>query len=269
MIFKKPNDVTYTQMAIWIDENAYKENVDEDKLFEYLCHLAYMLAHQAKYFYNSVDYDEFSYYLATVCMMRLKNPKQFNPNSDGEYTMTKLKSILNYMKAIIYPYKVKFQREEHKQDSFNIDPAMSETLFYDKVTQDHYLYSKIEFDVYLNDITRTIKEFLYTLPFKKDSVDFHNVYISCLLTFLNDITLPVYDKYKPYKLLIDRLQNNNTDVLLFHLNKSYESYIRVIVNKFKSKIAEELFDILDTKLPLENILALNSDMYEGPEYEEI
>ena len=264
MIFKKPSDVTYTQMAMWIDENAYTEGVDEDKLFQYLCHLAYMLAHQSKYFYNSVDYDEFSYYLATVCMLRLKNPKQFIPDENGEYKLTKLKSILNYMKAIIYPYKVKFQKEEYKQDSFNnSDSSMSEYLFYDKLAQDPYLYAKTEFNVYLKDIPKTILSFLDKLPFDKNSVEFHSVYISCLLTFLNDITQPIHTK----KFVLDNLNGGETDTILFHLNKSYSGYIRVLVNKFKNSIAEELYDLLDTKLSLENILALDYDLYEGGDYE--
>lgn len=255
-------------MAIWIDENAYNPDVDEDKLFEYLCHLAYMLAHQSKYFYNSVDYDEFSYYLATVCMMRLQNPKQFIPDENGEYKLTKLKSILNYMKAIIYPYKVKFQQEEYKQDSYWSDSSMSDSLFYDRLTQDYALYARSEFNVYLNDITKTIKEFLYKLPFSKSSVEFHSIYTSCLLTFLNDITVTTADKKRRTALQLDILQASSTDqVILFHLDKSYEGYIRILVNNFKISIAEELFDIIDTKLPLDKLLPIEVEQYEGSDYD--
>ena len=36
MLYTKPKDITYTGMAIWLDHNMYKEDVDENKMFEYL-----------------------------------------------------------------------------------------------------------------------------------------------------------------------------------------------------------------------------------------
>ena len=38
MIYKKPN-VRYTDMAIWVDEHAYKDDCDENLMFEYIFHL--------------------------------------------------------------------------------------------------------------------------------------------------------------------------------------------------------------------------------------
>ena len=31
--YNKPHDLKYTDMAIWIDENAYKEDCDEPKMY--------------------------------------------------------------------------------------------------------------------------------------------------------------------------------------------------------------------------------------------
>ena len=48
--YTKPKGVTYTQMAIKIDDMAYSDSCDDELLFEYLYHLSFMLAYKAKYF---------------------------------------------------------------------------------------------------------------------------------------------------------------------------------------------------------------------------
>mgnify|MGYP003328814068 CR=1 FL=1 len=63
-LFKKPKDVRFVDMAIWIDEHIYDEDCDMDKAFTYMYLLAYMLASKAKYFKNINDYDGFAYFLA-------------------------------------------------------------------------------------------------------------------------------------------------------------------------------------------------------------
>lgn len=60
MFYKKPDGITYTEMAIWIDNNAYNPECDQIKLYEYLYHLVYMLAVKGRYFNSASDYDNFS-----------------------------------------------------------------------------------------------------------------------------------------------------------------------------------------------------------------
>ena len=65
MFYSKPKDVTYTGMAIFIDNHPLF-NVDiidpelENKIFEYLYHLSYMLAVKKCFFEKAKDYDDFS-----------------------------------------------------------------------------------------------------------------------------------------------------------------------------------------------------------------
>ena len=83
MMYEKPKDVTYTQMAIYIDQHAYDENQSEEKdnlIFEYLYHLIEMLAYKAKFFTRNQYYNDFALYVASSVFMRLKNPKQFQYN---------------------------------------------------------------------------------------------------------------------------------------------------------------------------------------------
>ena len=48
---------------------------------------------------------------------------------------------------------------------------------------------KVEVESYLLKINKTIKQFLQYSPYYNDKVMMHNIYISCMLTLLNQITL--------------------------------------------------------------------------------
>ena len=54
MTYAKPAGVSYTQMAIYIDEHIYSDNKDEEKLYTYMYHLAIMLATKGAY-YSSAE----------------------------------------------------------------------------------------------------------------------------------------------------------------------------------------------------------------------
>ena len=56
--------------------------------------------------------------------------------------------------------------------------------------------SKSEFMIYLEDIARTIKGSLSKLPKKRNSPESMNIYMSCLLTFMDLITPSIEDKEK-------------------------------------------------------------------------
>ena len=43
MTYPKPAGVSYTQMAIYIDEHIYSDTKDEEKLYIYMYHLAIMV----------------------------------------------------------------------------------------------------------------------------------------------------------------------------------------------------------------------------------
>ena len=95
--YRKPSNVTYTQMCIWIDENAYKEDCDEYTLFQYLYHLAGMLAFKRRFFEKNLYYHDFSIFAATKIFLRLRDKRQFGKAVDK--TLPRIKSILNYTKT--------------------------------------------------------------------------------------------------------------------------------------------------------------------------
>ena len=105
MIYQKPKDVTYTQMAMFIDKHAYDENSTNELnnlIFEYIYHLVEMLAYKAKFFNRYSYYDDFAIYVASSVYLRLKNPKQFEYDNNGNPKLKRVKSILNYIKTILY-----------------------------------------------------------------------------------------------------------------------------------------------------------------------
>ena len=200
MIFKKPADVRYTDMAIWIDENAYLDDCDNVQLYEYLFHLVNMLAHRGCYFDTNAEYEDFSLSVANKLFLRLRNPKQaILIEGSGKTKLPQIKSILNYIKRTIYPAKMDYERDRTtKTSQLKVDVLnnfISNSLAYNSSKIEDSL-SKVEFNEYLDKIVYIIREYLYNIPYISDITTWHNIYMSCLLSFLNSITLSNASKEK-------------------------------------------------------------------------
>ena len=251
MMYQKPKNVSYTQMAIYIDQNAYREDLseDEDKLiFEYLYHLIEMLAYKAKFFSKYQYYEDFALYAASDIFIRLKNPKQFEYDDKGNSKLKKIKSILNYIKAVLYAKKVDFQQEQYDQ-TFEQVPLNSLIDSIDEIY-------KIDFRLCLGTVNKSIKNYIYSLPFKTDKVFTLNLYLSCLLTFISSITIKNIDIQRLQKLtskqhqqvMFEKLLENEftiDQVILFHLSEEYKKYVFFLTKKIKHMIAQDLSLITD------------------------
>ena len=159
-----------------------------------------MLARKANYFNRNDYYDDFATYMATYLYFRIKNPSQFDDNSK----LTKIKSILNYIKGTIYPRKVDFEQEFYSQvmskpvDDASVDSGYS---FSDMLSESVDEISRVEFDVCLHDSIRTFRAYLKNIPYYSNRLEWNNIYISCLLTLLNSITVDkrTMDKINSFK----------------------------------------------------------------------
>lgn len=256
MLYKKPHGMTYTDMCIWIDNNAYREDLTDNEkntIFEYLYHLAKMLAIKGKFFNKSHYYEDFAIYMASELFMRLFNPKQFELDRDGNPRLTKIKSILNYMKGIISHRKIVFEAEHYSQimsqDEINIDEQPEYT--FQSILQDSIdELELVEFDSCLRDACKTIKNFLRKTPYKDNKLLSHNIYISCLLSFLNSITLSHEDmeRIKSIKTAsvadtyIDNCfeKENKNFTVLYHLPQDMNNYIHVLTKEAKHAVAKDL-----------------------------
>lgn len=257
MMYVKPSDLRFTDMCIYIDEHVYTSDFDAEKIFEYIFHIVRALALRANFFNKCSYYDDFSIFAATKIYMRLINKKQYQIKSDGTPKLKKIKSILNYIKTILYPLKVDFEQSEYYQ-GISLDDLVEnyDYGFYNIIENSIDRIGISDFKLDLDNICTMCKEFVNTLPHKKDSVEAINIYISILLTFLNQIILDYKNKVKIENCSNFRadVQNNifnnildtqkYSDPVLFHLDSSMNNYIEVLCRQFKTFVLNELSESL-------------------------
>ena len=275
MIYKKDPKIKYTDMCKYIDDHIYTDDYDVELVYQYLCLIIYMLSYKAKYFKTSRDYENFSLYMATHIYKRLTNPKQFQMDEDGKPKLEKIKSVLNYIKKTINPIRIDYQQEFYDQSINYIDEK--DIAYYEQFSlatklsqQTSYESSKAFTDCFEN-ISDTIKRFLLqNTPFKKDSNMFNNLYLTCLLSFLNSITLPVteinrinalatdFKKVKALEKIYEEQSRAENQIILFHVSEKFRDYVVVLMRRLKSIIAKDLSVNIHENIPcddnLKNIL---------------
>ena len=242
MTYVKPHTLKYTDIAIWIDTHAYLEDCDENKLYEYLYHLVIMLAKKFNYFNKQSYYDDFGLYAASKLFMRLKHKRQFD---DHENKLPQIKSILNYIKTVIYPYKVDFMQEFFDQSIDSMEEILAETVDLSTIISRQVdIFDSIDFNVSLENIHLILRSFIKSLPKAKNSNELENIYLSCLLTLLNQINYCKNIKIDP-ETSIEELteiyaKSKKVEPILYHLPPSMRDYIIVLVRKVKHLISHEL-----------------------------
>ena len=246
MIFKKPEDIRYVDMAKYVDENAYKEDKDESLIYEYIFHLSRMVSLKRKLFVKWGELDDFSLYLTGYVMRRYQNKKQFRANN----RMTKIKSVLNYIKRVAYPVKVRYQNEVYATKKVALDSidVCNVHNFRDSIINSSKGCYIQEFDLYLNDIPGVIWEYVKKTPYR--GVTLKNVYISCLLTLMSGMTLSNtqqrrLDSLKTRVEISDSAEckmyeKEREYVILYHLSDTMRDYIRVLCSRIRNIIIEDL-----------------------------
>lgn len=259
MTFKKPKDISYIDMCIYIDNHVYEPNCDFELVYEYLYLLCYMLANTQtllKYKYL----DSFAIFAANTIYFRLTNKKQFEKDEQGNYKMNKIKSIMNYLKSSIYFLKVDFEQSEYYQE-LNV-PSEEDSLSYnfDNIVSDSLTdLDLVDFNMTMADVSLTCKRFLETIPYEKDSTMWLNIYVSTMLTFLNMVTLTRKSSKRIEELVETRgirqyhyeqfyNKEQESAPILFHIPESMSDYILVLARQLKHFVGRDLSDILHTKV---------------------
>lgn len=242
MTYNKPYNVRYVDMAIWIDENYQDPNCDPDTLYQYLYHLAIMLARKGKYFLYAADFDTFGLEVATKLFIRLRNIRKTTKE------LPEIKSILNYMKRTIYGAYSDYVKKWGEVAHPNIKNLTNQYMTHAISLQS---FSKLEFNDYLKSVPYIIQQELKVLPQASNAEEYRNIYISCLATFLDSITLTEETKKK---LEANRTLTNiekffkkerDNSPILYHLDYSYRDFITLMVRKIKNKVYKELSSIVD------------------------
>lgn len=244
-LFVKPSNVRYVDMCIWIDNNFYKPNCDVNKAFSYMYLLAYMLASKAKYFSKAEDYDGFAFYLAKSTFQRMTDDSK-----------VKIKSVLNYMKSIMYFRRVSYLRETFSEV---IDPVYNEG--WDGDAYREKTISIIEGTT--NDLLRsTVVDYIQSFPqiikscipesYKTNDFIFNNLYISALLSFIYSITLDISDQEKLETRSNHRSNFDSAEyrhkkleekIILWNLPENLEDVVRVTMNKAKKQFVSDICEI--------------------------
>lgn len=249
MLYKKPNNLKYTTMAIYIDENVYKPDHDEETIYKYLYFLSVMLSHKENLFNIEDEYEEFSIYYASQLYQRLTNKKQFEYDSSGEPKLKHVKSILNYMKSTIRQRATEFDKYEYSCTSQPVnDYSVTNYSFREIISESTDLLNKVEFESCLGDIISGIRAYISHIPYKKDTVIYHNIYLSCLLSFLNSVVLDrnsmkkVQSSSSISPSQLEKLYRKQSEdfVILFHLPQEMKGYIQALTIGVKHFLAKDL-----------------------------
>ena len=267
LVYNNPK-IRYVDMCKYIDDNIYNNTYDETKVYDYLCYIIQMLAKQNNLFKSTRDYEDFSIYMASKVFLRLVNKRQFEENSSLE----KIKSVLNYIKRTINFHRYDYCNEFNLNEPFKFDDITSnmDGLKY-HISRSVDELNKCEFEVCLQDVIKTTKKFVYNLPMNKSNTELRDIYISCLLTFLNSITLKRVDiqRINSFKrdtsfsveLLIKLYNEESQNIILYHLDSSMKPFITVLVRRIKRLIAIDLSRSTHTYIPeyinIQNLLLSN------------
>ena len=276
MFFEKP-DIKYVDMCIYIDDHIYTDSYSQELVYQYLFHIVMMITLKRDYFKSRHDVEDFSLYAASTYYMRLTDKRQFGNTPSLE----KIRSILNYVRKTLFSIR----REYCKKHMSECEIPNAEFVSIDTDAFSMYVshkidpVGKIDFRCYLGDTKDFIKEYLKGIPYQQGTTMWTNIYISCMLSFLNSITLRNKDikrieNFKRPNSLNDNLLNKlymnerYSSTILYHLDDSMYNYITVLTNRIRHKLSVELSQSLhsytSSYVTMKNLLM--SNMMEDKDY---
>lgn len=241
-------------LCIYVDKYAYSDQHDREQIFNAIYNIVFSISVKNKLFKNWDDYREFALWYGGNLYSRLTNPRQNLPPDDPKY-LSPIKSILNYIKKTIQLRKVDYQKQFFQQHYCeDVHPEVSQQIRHDMVSSARnqgvdFIHKEV--DSYFTTIHRTIKHFLKTIPYAKDPLMSHNIYISCMMTLINQLTLSNQNKHRlglrqvhGYNVqgFMDQVYKQEVEksVVCYHIPQSLSNYIRVLVNRIKRLICDDI-----------------------------
>lgn len=282
MIFQKPRKVSYVDMCIYVDNKVQQDTLTDEEAslcYQYLYHIIYMLAVKQKYFHKEEYYDEFAITLAGDVFHRLFiHPKLKELDEFGHPKCGKIKSCLNYIKAILYGRKVAFEQKAYSQKYLDMADITDDHI--PVATSFNYMRENLSFtpqthlNLYLDSISQTVHLYLKThSPYRKQPLILKNIYISCMLSILNALVLTeedsdgLSDKYVTQEAKIRYLyrvykENKDRCVCLYHLPPHFKNYMTVLVRQLFSVIGNEIKDLCKEDISISEDVLMNISLME-------
>lgn len=260
MLWKKPSNLRYTELCMFIDQNVPKivnpgENPElENTIYNYLWLLAKALAIKKCMFTDFQDYDGYAFYAANRLFFALRKNQLNQGKTIKGKVIRPIKSCLNYTKALLYPMKIEYQRETFKEiieeefvsnkfDSFTYKERLKGSA------RDSNGVTK-QFKKYLQEAlsknSRILDNILQKSPFRPGTPEYQNLKITILF---NSIQILKNNK---------KLDVPNQNLILWHLPKSMANYAKILLKEFFTALKLEIMDCFKeadlSDFDLENIL---------------
>jgi hypothetical protein len=260
MLWKKPNDMKYTDLCMFIDANVPKiinpgEFPElENTVYNYLWLLVKALAIKKCMFTDFQDYDMYAFYAANRLFFALRKNQLNQGKTIKGKLIRPIKSCLNYTKALLYPMKIEYQRESFKEvieeefvskkfDAFAYKEQMKdrarESAGVTRQFKQHLLDT-------LSKNGSILDKVLQKSPFNSNTPEYQNLKISILLNSINII------KNKK------KLDVANQSIILWHLPKNMANYAKILLKEFFMELKLEIMDCYKesdvSDKELENIL---------------
>lgn len=233
MTFKRPTNITLTAMAQWVD-SIDTNSAEQDKLVEYLYHLSYYNAQQKSLFNNLESYDDFAIFCVTKLLTRLNNKK-----------CAPVKSVVNYINNVLAPWHSEYIRTfcSGSPDVPTEDFDLSD--FGDYLVDASSVYDFNAYSVCHTGIADVMRKHIQKIPRKRNSAEWSNIYLSCLLTLQDRLEcaseLRSNIPKEETKLLSRMIRQLKTrPPVLFHIEEHMASYITVLVNEIIHAVANDL-----------------------------
>jgi hypothetical protein len=257
MLYKKPANLKYTEMCIYIDQNVPKiansgEHPEiEATIYNYLWLLVKALAIKKCMFKKFDDYDGYAFYAATRLFLALRK----NYLNQGKIIKGKqikpIKSCLNYTKALLYPMKIEYQRETFKEIieeefvSKKFDAFAYEAQLKSEARESFETSEQLR--IYLQDALRQqgrlLDDLLRKSPFGPSTPEYKNLRISILLNSINILQTKK-------KLVVTDQQS----IILWHLPKNMTNYVKILVKEFFTALKLEIIDCCNEAMPTDTTL---------------
>lgn len=261
MLWKKPVNMKYTEICMFIDENVPKivnpgENPElENTIYNYLWLLVKALAIKKCMFTDFQDYDMYAFYAANRLFFALRKNQLNQGKTIKGKLIRPIKSCLNYTKALLYPMKIEYQRESFKEV---IEEEFVSKKF-DAFTYKEQLKSTarngagvtVQFKKHLQEVlsqnSYLLDQVLQKSPFNIATPEYQNLKISILLTSIQIL--------KTKK----KLEAVPQSIILWHLPKSMSNYTKILLKEFFMALKLEIMDCYQSsdlrEADLENILS--------------
>ena len=258
MLFNKSKNVTYTQMAMFFDENFWSDNPDEDTCYKYIYLLSHMLARKREYFRTFEDYDYFARYCATLVFSRFYKKKLGGLKDGG--------SVLNYLKKSLNYFRIDFLEEYYREVvNPNVQDINTTDILYamrDNIQLTHLSEVQGELTVEVLDVFRDVPnmilEELSHSSYRSNPVELRRIYLSCLISLIKSFTLSLRSldiikrreelNYKLDRDFIIKLfkYERDTSITLWNLKPSMYNYIAFLTTKIRKEISSQLGQLINS-----------------------